>query len=448
MVKGFLEESYLRIVAMYKFLDRIFHLKENNTTVKTELVAGLTTFSTMIYIIFVNPRILSEAGMDYGSVMVATIIASFVASLCMGLMANYPFALAPGMGLNAYFTYGIVLGLGHRWETALGACFIAGWMFLLLNLLGIRQKIMEAIPTDLRLGTAGGIGLFLAFIGFRSIKIVIPHEATLLTLGDMTDPGIILTGWGVIAITSMLTLQVKGAIFITTLMNWFIGLVLGLVEWQGFFGMPPNPAPTFMKLDVMGALTPAFIPVIMSFIFVAIFDTAGTLLGLAEHGKFLTREGKIPRARRAMNADAIGTIVGATLGTAPFTTFLESATGITAGGRTGLTATVVAFMFLFALFIGPFAHSVPPFATAPALIVIGALMMKQASRLEWDDPTEFVPGFITMITIPMTFSIATGVALGFVTYPFLKLFTGRVREVSWIVWLIAAIFGLKFFFPN
>lgn len=433
---------------MHKLLDKMFRLKENNTTIKTEVIAGLSTFSTMIYIIFVNPRILSEAGMDYGSVMIATILTSCVASLCMGLLANYPFALAPGMGLNAYFTYGIVLGLGHPWEIALGACFISGLIFLLLNLLGIRKKIMDAIPTDLRLGTAGGIGLFLAFLGLKSIKIVIPHEATLLTLGNMADPGIILTGWGVIAITSMLTLQIKGAIFITTLMNWFLGLLFGLIEWKGFFGMPPNPMPTFMKLDVLGALTPTLIPVITSFVFVAIFDTAGTLLGLAEHGGFITQEGKIPRSKRAMNADAIGTILGSTLGTAPCTTYLESVTGITAGGRTGLTATVAGLMFLPALFISPFAHSVPPFATAPALIVIGSLMMKQASRLEWDDPTEFVPGFITMITIPMTFSISTGVALGFVTYPFLKLFTGRVREVSWIIWLIAATFAVKFFYPR
>ena len=431
---------------MKQFLERAFHLEKNQTNIKAEIIAGFTTFSTMIYIIFVNPRILSEAGMDYGAVMVATILASCFASFYMGLRANYPFALAPGMGLNAYFTYGIVIGGGHPWEIALGACFIAGIIFLLLNVTGIRELIMDAIPTDLRLGTAGGIGLFLAFIGFKSVNIVVPDERTLLTLGIMTDPEIILTGFGVIMITALLALEVKGAIFICILLNWVIGLMVGLIEWKGFFSLPPSPLPTFLKLDIMGALNPDLIPIILSFVFVAIFDTAGTLLGLAHHGNFLTPEGKIPRSRKALNADALGTILGATLGTAPFTTYLESATGITAGGRTGLTATTVAILFLTALFISPFASSIPAFATAPALIVIGALMMKQASKLDWDDLTEFIPGFITLITIPMTFSIPTGVALGFVTYPLIKLLTGKVRETSLIVWIIALLFATKFLF--
>lgn len=432
---------------MKQLLERTFKLEHNQTDAKTEILAGLTTFSTMIYIIFVNPRILSEAGMDYGAVMVATILATCFASLYMGLRANYPFALAPGMGLNAYFTYGIVIGGGHTWEVALGACFLAGVIFLILNVTGIREMIMDAIPTDLRLGTAGGIGLFLAFIGFKSINLVVPHEKTLLTLGNMADPGVILTGFGVIMITSLMALEIKGSIFICTVLNWVIGIMLGLVEWKGFFSLPPNPLPTFMKLDITGAMTPHLIPVVLSFVFVAIFDTAGTLLGLAHHGNFLTPEGKIPRTRKALNADAFGTIIGSVLGTAPFTTYLESATGISAGGRTGLTATTVGCLFLIALFISPFASSIPSFATAPALIVIGALMLKQASQLDWDDLTEFVPGFITLITIPMTFSIPTGVALGFVTYPFTKLFTGKVRETSWIVWVIALLFATKFLFP-
>lgn len=432
---------------MKQLLERVFHLEENNTDAKTEILAGLTTFSTMIYIIFVNPRILSEAGMDYGAVMVATIIASCFASLYMGLRANYPFALAPGMGLNAYFTYGIVIGGGHSWEAALGACFWAGLIFLILNMTGIRELIMDAIPTDLRLGTAGGIGLFLAFIGFKSINLVIPNDKTLLSLGNMADPGVILTGFGVIMITSLMALEIKGSIFICTVLNWAIGLMLGLVEWNGFFSLPPSPLPTIMQLDIIGALTPHLIPVVLSFVFVAIFDTAGTLLGLAHHGNFLTPEGKIPRTRKALNADALGTIVGSTLGTAPFTTYLESATGISAGGRTGLTATTVGLLFLLALFISPFAASIPPFATAPALIVIGALMLKQASQLDWEDMTEFVPGFITLIAIPMTFSIPTGVALGFVIYPFTKLFTGKIRETSWIAWVIALLFATKFLFP-
>ncbi len=432
---------------MKQLIERTFHLEENQTTVKTEVLAGLTTFSTMIYIIFVNPRILSEAGMDYGAVMVATIIATFLASLYMGVKANYPFALAPGMGLNAYFTYGIVIGEGHPWEVALGACFIAGLVFLLLNVTGIRENIMNAIPTDLRLGTAGGIGLFLAFIGFKSISLVVPDEKTLLTLGNVTNPEILFAGLGIVLITALMAINVRGAIFICTMVLWALGLLLGYIEWQGLFSLPPNPLPTLLKLDILGALDLYMLPVILSFIFVAIFDTAGTLLGLAQHGKFLTPEGKIPRTRKALNADAIGTIAGSVLGTAPFTTYLESATGISAGGRTGLTATTVAILFLLTLFIAPLASSVPPFATAPALIVIGALMVKQTSQIDWEDMTEFVPGFITLITIPMTFSIATGVALGFVTYPIIKLLSGKVKETNWIVWVIASLFCTKFIFP-
>lgn len=432
---------------MNRLLERTFKLKHNQTDAKTEILAGFTTFSTMIYIIFVNPRIMSEAGMDYGSVLVATILASCFASLYMGLSANYPFALAPGMGLNAFFTYGIVIGGGHPWEVALGSCFLAGLIFLILNITGIREIIMDAIPTDLRLGTAAGIGLFLAFIGFKSINLVVPHESTLLTLGNMSDPNVILTGLGVILITSFMALEIKGSIFICTVLNWLIGLMLGLVEWKGFFSLPPNPLPTFMKLDITGAMTPHLVPVVLSLVFVAIFDTAGALLGLAHHGNFLTPEGKIPRTRRVLNADAFGTVIGSILGTAPFTTYLESATGISAGGRTGLTATTVGCLFLITLFISPFASSIPPFATAPALIVIGALMLKQASQFDWDDLTEFVPGFITLITIPMTFSISTGVALGFVSYPFIKLLTGKVKETNRIVWIIALLFATKFLFP-
>ncbi|ADI38166.1 putative permease MJ0326 [Waddlia chondrophila 2032/99] len=432
---------------MRSFLERTFHLEKNQTSIKTEILAGFTTFSTMIYIIFVNPRILSEAGMDNGAVMTATIIATFFASFYMGLRANLPFALAPGMGLNAYFTYGIVIGEGYSWETALGACFLAGIIFLILNQAGIREAIMNSIPADLRLGTAGGIGLFLAFIGFKSINLVVPDEKTLLTLGNIKDPQIILAGTGVIMITVLMTLNVRGAIFICALFNWGIGLFLGLVEWKGLFSLPPTPLPTFMKLDILGALDLQILPVVLSLVFVAIFDTAGTLLGLASHGNFLTPEGRIPRTHQALNADAFGTIAGSIFGTAPFTTYLESATGISAGGRTGLTAVTVAFLFLTALFIAPLASSIPPFATAPALIVIGALMVKQTRLLDWEDMTEFVPGFITLIAIPMTFSIPTGVALGFVAFPSIKLLTGKVRETNWIVWVIALLFCTKFLFP-
>lgn len=429
---------------MNHLLDKFFRLSENHTSIKTEILAGLTTFSTMAYIIIVNPRLLSETGMDFGAVMVATIIASFIGTMCMGLYANYPFALAPGMGLNAYFTYGIVLGAEHTWEIALGICFIAGICFLLLNLFGIRERIMNAVPASLRLATVGGVGILLAFIGLKNIHLVVPHAGTLVTLGKMATPEIVLACFGLLLIATLMARNVKGAIFISILVNWILGLAFGLVQWKGIVDLPPSIAPTFFKLEILDALHPSYIPMILSFVFVAIFDTTGTLIGLAEQGNFLDRNGKLPRANRALTNDAIGTLAGSVMGTSTITTYLESAAGVAVGGRTGLTAAVVALLFLLSLFFVPFAASIPYFATSPALIVIGAMMLQPIKRLDWTDPSEYIPAFIILATIPLTFSIASGIALGFVTYPLIKLFSGRKKEVDPLVWAIAFLFLLKF----
>lgn len=410
----------------------------------TELLAGITTFSTMAYILFINPQILSQTGMDFGAVLVATALSTSLATLLMGLVADYPFALAPSMGLNAYFTYGIVLGEGHPWQTALGACFISGLLFLLLTALHVREKLMHAIPHALRYATTAGIGLFLAFIGLKNVGIIALHESTLVTLGRATSIEAILTGLGVVVIAACITLKIKGAMLLAIFMNWAIGLTLGLVKWQGVVAAPPSLAPTLLQLDIEGALRPEYAPVILSLVFVSLFDTAGTLLGLAEQGGFLTEKGRLPRANRALLNDAVGTMAGAMLGTSPLTTYLESASGISAGGRTGMTAIVVATLFLLSLFFSPLASSIPAFATAPVLLVLGALLMRPLRALNWEDPADFIPAFVILISIPFTFSIATGIALGFILFPLIRLLSGRAQEVHWIVWLLALLFGLHF----
>lgn len=411
---------------------------------KTEFIAGLTTFSTMAYVIFVNPQILSEAGMNEGASMVATILASSLACIAMALLGNYPFALAPGMGLSAYFTYGIVIGEGYSWQIALGCCFIAGIIFFVLNLLRIREHIMHAIPFPLRIGTTAGIGLFLTLIGMKNSHIIVSHPSTLVTLGPITSPEVVLTLFGVLVIGILMHYGWKAAILISILINYALGHLFGLITWKGFVSLPPSLSPTFLQLDIMGALQPALIPIVLSFVFVAIFDTAGTLLGLASQAKLLSKEGKIPKAKSILYADAIGTTAGSLLGTSPTTTYLESAAGIAAGGRTGMTALVVAGLFLLTLFFAPIATTIPHFAIAPALIVIGSLMFAQIKEVRWDDPTDYIPAFLILFSIPLSFSIATGIALGFIIYPLLKLFCGKYLELNWIIWVIAALFALRF----
>ncbi len=427
-------------------LEKLFRLKENNTSVQTELIAGITTFMTMAYIIFVNPSILSEAGMDFGAVMVATIIASSIAILMMGIWVNYPFALAPGMGLNAYFTYSVCLGMGYEWQVALGAVFISGVLFMLLTFLKIRQMIVKAIPSALKMSTAAGIGLFIAFIGLQNANIVVADQNTLVTLGDMLTPESTLTVFGVIIIAVLMRLQVSGAILFGILINWLIGLVLGIVEYQGIFSLPPSLSPTFFKLDLGGILDTGFLTIIFAFFFVDLFDSTGTLVGVAEQGGFVKPNGNFPRVDRALMTDSVGTMTGALFGTSTVTAYIESASGVAVGGRTGLTSVTVALLFLLSLFISPLAQSIPLFATAPALIVVGSLMLKQFTRIEWDDMSEVIPAFVVMLFMPLTYSIANGIAIGFVLYPLIKGIAGRYREVHWLSWILCVLFIIRFIF--
>lgn len=400
----------------------------------------------MAYAIFLNPQILSQTGMDFNACMVATILASSVACISMGFIANYPFALAPSMGLNAYFTYGIVIGEGIPWQTALGACFLAGVLFLLLTLINVRSYIINSIPVSLRQGTIGGIGIFLALIGMKNGGLIVSDPQTLVTLGNLLEPDIFLILFGVITIAALLVWKIRGAILIGIAINWLIGLAAGLIAWQGLFAMPPSLAPTFLKLDIWEAVHPKMIPIVLSFIFVAIFDTAGTLLGLAGQAGYLNEKGQLPNAKKTLYSDSFGTMAGAAFGTSPVTIYLESASGIAAGGRTGLTAVVVGLLFLFSLFLSPLATSIPHFATSPALIVIGSMMMMQIKELNWKDPSEYIPAFLILISIPLSFSIATGIALGFIVYPLTKLLSGKVFELPWIVWVISALFALNFIY--
>lgn len=427
-------------------LEKFFHLKENNTTVRTELIAGITTFMTMSYIIFVNPSILAETGMDFGAVMVATIVASSTAMLLMGLWVNYPIALAPGMGLNAYFTYSVCLGMGYPWQTALGAVFISGVLFLVLTFLKIRQLVVDSIPNSIKLATAAGIGLFIAFIGLQNAALVKGNPQTLVTLGQFTQPSALLTLFGVMVIAALMQLKVRGAILYGILLNWFIGLVFGLIEYQGIFSLPPNPAPTFLKLSLSGIWSEGLLTIIFAFFFVDLFDSTGTLVGVAEQGGFIKSDGSFPRVERALTTDAAGTIAGSLMGTSTVTAYIESASGIAEGGRTGLTTVFVAILFLFSLFLSPLAKSIPTFATAPALIVVGSLMMKQFTKLPWDDVSEMIPAFAVMLFMPLTYSIANGIAMGFIFYPIVKALSGKFRDIHWLTWILCFLFLFRFFF--
>jgi len=424
----------------------MFHLKKNGTSLTREFVAGLTTFATMGYIIFVNPLILQDAGMDFGAVMVATIIATALSTLIMGLYANYPFVQAPGMGLNAFFTYAVVINMGHSWQEALGASFVAGLLFFLLNLIGFRKLIMEAIPPALRRAITSGMGLFLALIGLKNLGVIVANPNTMVSLGNITAPPVLIATAGLIVTAVMMARGIKGAILLGIFFCWVMGLITGLTQWQGFVALPPSIAPTFLKMDIAAAFKPDMLGVLISFLFIAIFDTAGTLIGLAEHGGFLNKEGKLPRASKALTTDAIGTMVGAACGTSPMTTYLESSAGIEVGGRTGLTATIVAALFILSLFFSPLAASIPFFATAPVLIIIGSMMMRSMTQISWADATESIPAFLVMLTIPLTFSIATGIGIGFLTYPLIKLFCGQGKSVHWLAWILAILFALKFAF--
>jgi AGZA family xanthine/uracil permease-like MFS transporter len=425
-------------------LERLFRLQENGTTVRTELEAGLTTFLTMAYILVVNPLILSEAGVPIDGALFATAVSAAIGSVLMGLLANYPFALAPGMGLNAYFTYSVVLGLGVPWQTALGAVFISGIVFILLTLGRIRELVVRAIPLPLKLATGAGIGLFIAFLGLKNAGIVAASPATLVTLGEVTTLPVLIAIVGLIVTAALMARGWKSSIIVGIVLTAVAAYLTGVATPPSGIVAVPDASGTFLAMDLKGALALGLFQVIFVFLFVDLFDTVGTLIGLGAQAGFLTKDGELPRAQRALMADAVATSAGAVLGTSTVTSYIESATGVAEGGRTGLTAVVVGVLFLLAVFFSPLAAAVPAVATAPALIIVGSLMLKNALGIDWNDTTDAVPSFLTIIAMPLTFSIANGLALGFIAYPLIKLLAGRAKEVSPLVYVLAALFVLRY----
>ena len=425
-------------------LERQFKLRDHGTNVRTEMLAGLTTFLTMAYIIFVNPAILADSGMDFDSVFVATCIAAAVGSLIMGLYANYPIALAPGMGLNAYFTYGVVLGMGHSWQVALGAVFISGVLFIILSILPVREAIINAIPKSLKMAISAGIGLFLAIIALNNAGIIADHPATLVTIGDLTQWPAILAGLGFVLAGALTALRVPGALVLSILGVSALGIIFGVSEFQGIAALPPDPSPTFLQLDIAGALEVGLITIVFAFLFVDLFDTAGTLVGVSARAGFLDNEGRLPRLRQALIADSTATTVGAVVGTSTTTCYIESASGVNAGGRTGLTAVTVAVLFLLAMFLAPLAGSIPAYATAPALLFVACLMARGFTEVDWDDVTEYAPALVTAVSMPLTYSIAHGIAFGFITYAAIKILSGRWSDAKPTVVALAVLFCIKF----
>ena len=425
------------------FLEKLFKLETHKTDVRTELVAGLTTFLTMAYIIFVNPSILGDAGMPRDSVFVATCIAAAIGTLIMALYANYPIALAPGMGLNAYFAYFVVGHLHYSWQVALGAVFVSGCLFVAVTLFRVREMIVNGIPQSIRTAITAGIGLFLAIISLKNCGIVVSSSVTSVTLGDLHEMPAILAIIGFFLIVVLDKLKVRGAILIGILAVTVLGFLFGGNKFNGVFSAPPSIDPTLFKLDVKGALSVGILDVVLVFFLVELFDATGTLMGVANRAGLLNN-GKMERLNKALLADSTAIVAGSFLGTSSTTAYIESAAGVQAGGRTGLTALSVAVLFLACLFIAPLAGAVPAYATAPALLYVSCLMLRELVDLQWDDSTESVPAVITALMMPFTYSIANGVAFGFISYAGLKLFTGKAKEVPVIVWIIAAIFVFRY----
>jgi AGZA family xanthine/uracil permease-like MFS transporter len=423
-------------------LDNYFKLKESGTDARTEMLAGLTTFLTMAYIIFVNPSILGDAGMPKEAVFVATCLVAALGSAVMGLYANYPIGMAPGMGLNAYFAYAVVLGMGVAWPAALGAVFISGCLFILVSVFGLRGMIVNGIPPSLRVAITVGLGMFLALIALKNAGIVVGSEPTLVKAGDLHKPEAIMAIVGFLLIVTLDRLKVRGAILIGIIVVTVLSFFFGGNTFRGIFSAPPSIDPTLFKLDIPGALSVGIINVVLVFFLVELFDATGTLMGVASRAGLLV-EGKMARLNKALLADSGAIVAGAVLGTSSTTAYIESAAGVQAGGRTGLTALTVAVLFLACLFIAPLAGVVPAYATAPALLFVACLMLRDLGDIEWGDTTESIPAAITALVIPFTYSIAEGIAFGFITYAALKLSTGRAREVKPVVWIIAALFIFK-----
>jgi AGZA family xanthine/uracil permease-like MFS transporter len=424
--------------------ERYFEFERLGTNWRTETLAGVTTFLTMAYIVFVNPAILHEAGMPLAAVTAATCVSASFGSLLMGLFARYPIALAPGMGLNAYFTYTVVKGLGIPWQTALGAVFISGAAFLLLTFFGIRQLILAALPQELYAAVAAGIGLFIALIGFRNSGIIVAHPATTVALGNLREPQTLLALFGLLVIGGLMAWRVRAAMLVGILATTVLGMASGLVHWQPQAFRWSEASATAFRLDLPGILRVGFVEVIFVFLFVDLFDNIGTLIGVTKKAGLLEKDGRIPRVERILFTDASATIVSSLTGTSTVVSYIESAAGIVAGGRSGFTAVVVGLLFAAALFVAPLVGAIPAAATAPALIVVGSLMVSTVAEIPWSDPVFALPAFLTMAAIPLTFSIANGIAFGFVSYTLLRVFRGEFRSVSWLVYLLTALFIARF----
>ncbi len=437
-------------------IERLFRLSQNGTSVRTEIIAGLTTFLTMAYIVFVQPTVLSAAGMDFGAVLTATCIASAIATLLMGLLANYPIAVAPAMGHNFYFAFSVVIAMRVPWQVALGAVAIAGTLFILTAGIGLRERLITAIPESLKHAMAVGIGLLVALIGLEWGGLVVDSPGTLVTLGRLGSPAALLTLFGLLVMAVLMARRVPGALLMGILASASVGLASGLVTYRGMVSAPPSITPTFMQLDVAGAFSPAMLPVVLVFFFLALFDSVGTLVGVASQAG-LMRGSVLPRAKQALLSDAVGTVIGAGLGTSTVTAYIESSTGVAAGGRTGLANVVTAILFLASLCFFPLVKMIGGGYTtdggltlypvvAPALVLVGTMMMSNVRSVDWNDLTESIPAFLTIVMMPLAVSITDGIAFGFVAYAVLKLATGRAREAHGLVYLFAVLFILRYAF--
>lgn len=430
------------------FLDRRFRLSERNSSVKNEIMAGLTTFMTMSYILAVNPGMLADAGMDKGGVFTATIVASIIAMLVMGLYANLPFALAPGMGLNAFFVYTVVLGRGHSWQYALTAVFIEGVIFILMSLFNVREAIFNAIPMSLKKAVSVGIGLFIALIGLSSAGVIVQGEGTLVSLGNLLTPGTAVTFVGIIVMAILMAKKVRGALLYGILISTVFALILGVTHApEAWFQLPPSLAPVAFKLEWKNIFSWEMFSIMFTFLFVDLFDTVGTLVGVASKANLLDEKGELPAAGPALFADAVGTTVGALLGTSTVTTYVESASGVTEGGRTGLTSLSVAFFFFLSLFFFPIFAIIPAQATAPALVMVGLFMMSPIKDIPLDDFSESVPAFLTIVMMPFAYSIAEGIAFGMMSYVIIKVLSGKAKDVSPLMYILALVFLLRILRP-
>ena len=427
-------------------LEKLFKLQSYGTTPRTEGIAGLTTFLTMAYIIFVNPTMLADAGMDKGAVFVATCVAAAIGCFIMGFVANYPIALAPGMGLNAFFTYGVVLGMGHTWQAALGAVFLSGILFLLLSVLKVRKWIINAIPRTLKLGIAAGIGSFLAMIALKNAEIIVANPATFVTLGDITQFGPLMSILGFFIIAALAARNINGAVMIAILAITILGMLFGDVKYTGLVSTPPSLAPTFMQMDIAAALEISMLTVVFAFLFVDLFDTSGTLIAVTQRAGLIDKDGNIERLGKALSSDSLATVAGSALGTSTTTSYVESSAGVAAGGRTGLTTVVVGILFLLSTFFAPLAGMIPVYATTGALFYVAILMLLNLKEIDWQDITEAAPVAVVLLLTPLTFSIAHGITLAFITYTIVKALCGKCEQISISVWVLTVLFVLKLAF--